>query len=198
MNLQHIAVKIFARPPCQVDPASLIPVFHGWIQRKVMEGMLLVDVADYAHVPEGPGVLLLGREGYFGFGSDYGGAGLIYANKRSATGTTQDRLHQSLHRALTAAKLLADEPTVAGKLRFDPGQLLIAVDDRLEAPNTADSFAALKGDIEKVLTDLYDASDAALEQVENPKSALRVKATITTDTDLPTLAQRTIAQSPIA
>lgn len=197
MNLQRIAVKIFARQPCDVDLSSLIPVFHGWIQRKALDGVLLIDVADYAHVHDGPGVLLMGYEGYFGFGRGHGGPGLTYANKRKAAGTTQERLHQALHRALTAAKLLADEPTVAGELQFDPGQLLIAADDRLEAPNTADSFAALQGDIKKVLTDLYESDQVKLEQVENPRTALRIRATITTETDLSTLAQRTVAQSSI-
>lgn len=193
MNLQHISVKIFAYPSCDIDPSALIPIFHTWIQSKASNDMLLIDVADYAHVHEGPGVLLMGHEGYFGFGHDHGGLGLTYANKRMAAGTTQDRLRQALHRALTAANRLVNDRPVVEQLHFDASRLLIAIDDRLDAPNTAQSFAALKGDIETVLADLYDGDQVKLEQIEDPKTALRVKATITTETDLPTLIQRIIA-----
>ena len=46
----------------EADLEPLIPIFHGWIQDQVSEELLL-DVADYRHVPAGPGVMLIGLEG---------------------------------------------------------------------------------------------------------------------------------------
>ena len=61
VQLQHLNVKIFAQEPASIDLAGAIPVFHRWIQENVCEE-LLIDVADYRHVPAGPGVLLVGHE----------------------------------------------------------------------------------------------------------------------------------------
>ena len=54
MDLQHVNVKLLVRDPEEVNLELLIPVFHSWIQNRVCEELLL-DVADYRHVPDGPG-----------------------------------------------------------------------------------------------------------------------------------------------
>ena len=59
MELQHINVKIYVEGDLPVDPAEFITVFHQWVKDKVLDE-LLIDVADYRHVPAGPGVLLVG------------------------------------------------------------------------------------------------------------------------------------------
>jgi len=50
-------VKIFVHEPTSIDLADAIPVFHRWIQEAVLNE-LVIDVADYRHVPAGPGVML--------------------------------------------------------------------------------------------------------------------------------------------
>ena len=42
-----------------------IPLFHGWIQEKIIPDHLLIDVADYSHIPDGPGIMLIAHEGHF-------------------------------------------------------------------------------------------------------------------------------------
>ena len=54
IQLQHVNVKLLAGDPADVDLEPLIPIFHDWIRDRVFEELLL-DVADYRHVPEGPG-----------------------------------------------------------------------------------------------------------------------------------------------
>src|SRR4029077_10076795 len=61
MELQHVNVKLIVRTPEEVDLEPLIPIFHGWIQGRVCDELLL-DIADYRHVPAGPGVVLIGHE----------------------------------------------------------------------------------------------------------------------------------------
>ena len=51
MDLQHVNVKLRHRGQRrEPDLTPLIPVFHDWIQGQVF-GDLLLDVADYRHVP---------------------------------------------------------------------------------------------------------------------------------------------------
>ena len=49
--LQHVNVKFPSAG--SIDLTQAIPVFHRWIQEQALPG-LLIDVADYRHVPEGP------------------------------------------------------------------------------------------------------------------------------------------------
>ena len=66
MNAHKLQLKIYATPASAkaVEPEALIPVFHRWIKDHVLPEMV-IDVANYGHVPEGPGVVLIGH------GSDY-------------------------------------------------------------------------------------------------------------------------------
>jgi hypothetical protein len=61
MNAFKIAVKLFA-PHAQVPEGALIPIYHHWIQNHSIPDHLLIDVADYEHVPEGPGTVLVAHE----------------------------------------------------------------------------------------------------------------------------------------
>jgi hypothetical protein len=55
MDVFKIAVKIFvAEDNFAAD--RFVPIFHRWIQNQAVEGHLLIDVADYAHVAGGPWV----------------------------------------------------------------------------------------------------------------------------------------------
>ena len=59
---KRISVKLFTTDPeAEVDLHKYIRVFHEFIKEKKVEG-LLIDVADYSHVPEGPGIVLIGHD----------------------------------------------------------------------------------------------------------------------------------------
>ena len=45
-----------------LDVDAAISVFHRWIREGCALEGLLIDVADYRHVPDGPGVLLIGLD----------------------------------------------------------------------------------------------------------------------------------------
>ena len=56
--MQHLSVKIFAQPGAELNSADAIAVFHRWIQRGDSPEMM-IDVADYSHVHDGPGAVPL-------------------------------------------------------------------------------------------------------------------------------------------
>jgi hypothetical protein len=142
MDAHKLQVKLFAAGTPGLELESYIPIFHGWVKHHTLPE-LLIDVANYAHVPQGPGVALIGH------GSDYfidqgkGRLGLLYSRKRSAP-PPAERLADAFRRALHAAMLLEKEPALAGKLRFGTGELLFRINDRLAAPATDETFAAVK------------------------------------------------------
>ncbi len=146
-------LKLFCRgesPP----PGELIGVFHKWIQQQRFGNQLLLfDVADYSHVEQGPGVLLVAQECYLGLGEQEGGGmGLLYRQRRGPDRSAGEGLRAGLAILLQAAVLL--EQDLAG-LQFDPAQLLVGFDDQLAAPNTAATSAALEPTIRAFAEPLY-------------------------------------------
>jgi hypothetical protein len=91
MDLHKFCVKFFAVDPSAVRLDAFIPVYHRWIQKQAVEGML-VDVADYGHLPQGPGVMLIAHEADYGMDSAEGPLGLLYTRKTSSGGRLSDRI----------------------------------------------------------------------------------------------------------
>src|ERR1700733_4094441 len=110
MDLYKIGVKIFVSNPKAVDIHEFIPVFHGWIRQQKIEGHQLIDVHDYSHVANGPGILLVAHEGNFSMDQEDGRLGLFYYRKRELSGTLEANLKTVVNTALNACKLLEAEP----------------------------------------------------------------------------------------
>jgi hypothetical protein len=156
VQVQHVNVKIFAEDTAGVDLAGAIPVFHRWIQESVCEE-LLIDVADYRHVPAGPGVLLVGHEANYSLDLSGSRLGLLYNRKAAADNNPRENLTQAFRAALTACQRLEQEPEFRGKLKFNAGEYEIVLNDRLLAPNTEATWQALKVDFENFFSSLYGA-----------------------------------------
>ncbi|MCS7047943.1 MAG: hypothetical protein NZ483_01440, partial [Verrucomicrobiae bacterium] len=76
-------VKFFITNPEAKPLKDFIPVFHGWIQRQALPGHLLIDVHDYSHVYQGPGILLVAHEANISIDQSEGRPGLLYLRKRA-------------------------------------------------------------------------------------------------------------------
>ncbi len=148
-----LSVKLFLQNPLALE--EIVPVFHGWIQRQAVPSHLLVDVANYAHVEGGPGVALVAHEANFYLDLFAGHPGLTYQRKQPAPGSFADRLHQAFAEAASAAARLEEEPLLNGKTKFRTDQFTLKIADRLLAPNTDATLAALRPDIESFVTHLF-------------------------------------------
>lgn len=157
MSIEHaerVQVKLFAEPSAP-PAAQVIPVFHGWITHKKIDNELLIDVADYSHVHDGPGVILIGHGGDYYYDEHEGRRGILFSRKRALEGDLRARLSDALRRALYAAQLLQSELRVG----FGTDELLVRVPDRLHAPSTDESFAELVAVIREVVAQIF-GSDA--------------------------------------
>ncbi len=152
MDIRRISVKFFLADPASLDLELVLPVFHRWIQEHRVEG-LLVDVADYRHVIDGPGVLLIGNDADYSLDRGGGRPGLAYARKRAFAADLPATLRQVFRGALEGCRLIESEPAL--RLRFRTDEAKITFLDRLRAPNRPETFERLKGDIEAVSKKLY-------------------------------------------
>jgi len=146
--VQHINLKIFARESGAIDIAAAIPVFHQWIRNGDCPEMP-IDVAEYSHVPAGPGVLLIGHEANYSLDERENRLGLLYNRKAAVDGTFQTRLGQAYRAAFEACERLEKEEAFSGKLKFDRNRMEVFINDRLLAPNNDETWQALQPELGK-------------------------------------------------
>lgn len=161
MEIQHINVKLSLREPETLDLERLVPIFHAWIQSQAREE-ILIDVADYRHVPDGPGVMLIGHEANYSVDNTDHRLGIRYNRKAPVEGSTQDRLAQAARAALTACQALESHPDLQGELRFDGQEVEIIINDRLLAPNQAATRLALEPEFQSFFRSLFAGGEFAL------------------------------------
>jgi hypothetical protein len=174
MDAHKLQVKIFAEPGHGLSPETFIPIFHDWIRTHALPE-LMIDVANYAHVPKGPGVVLIGHACDYFMDEAEGRLGLLHNRKRSQPDPA-DRVADAFRRALHAARLLEQEPALAGKLRFRTDELAFRINDRLAAPNTPATFAAVRTELESFCARLH-AAPVQLTPATDPKALFSVKVT---------------------
>ncbi len=183
MNVQHINVKIFVDHSTDVKLEEYSGIFNNWIQRGVMPE-LLIDVADYIHVHNGPGVILIGHEADYSLDNRAGRFGLLYNRKAPLEGTTQEKLAQAAHAALTAACLLEKE----NGIKFSGQEAQIIINDRLLVPNTRETFAELDPDLRTFFSVLYGGAEYILTyQNGDPRERFTVSGKAAARFDVETL-----------
>jgi len=174
MEAFKISVKLFAATD-DFGHAEFVPVFHRWIQEHVLDDHLVIDVADYAHVPAGPGSLLVTREANIHMDRGNDRLGLLYFRKTPIAGSFADRLRGVLASTLKVASLFEQEPAVSGRLKFRTDEISIRLNDRLLAPNTPETLTAVLPDLQKVTGELFGAGKASVTKVGQAREVFEVK-----------------------
>lgn len=172
-NIEKINWKLFIDRPESVATSDFFKVFNTWIPNSPE---IFVDVADYAHVHDGPLTVLVGH--YVDYCLDAGDRrlGLLYncKRKRRDPGQAPVSLESSLAELFTAAKRLCADPVFQGKLAFKGDELSFLVNDRALAPNTAATFRAFEPGLNALCTALYSKGAYTLTPVNEPKQRFRV------------------------
>lgn len=205
----RITAKLFLVDGITLDPPAFIPLFHRWIQEHTAPG-LSIDVADYAHVHQGPGVLLIGHEGDYAL--DFAGdrPGLLYRGKRQgwqdgaarpAEGLLEARLRLVLGNLLHAAAALQTGAHRAGAtaaaFRYRPDEIEWSFPDRLQTPNDASTYQAVAARLAALLTQLTPDAEVQLRQTHpDPRLPLTITTTLAGALTDPWPALRTALSSP--
>jgi hypothetical protein len=145
-DVAKIDLKVLAAPPrAPLALERAIPVFHRWIQERALDE-LLVDVADYTHVPGGPGVVLVCHDAIYSLDSGGSGLGLLYSRRHEThpslgvIASLDDRLASVFRRALAACARLERERDLAG-LSFPADRFELAINDRRVTAASGDELA---------------------------------------------------------
>jgi hypothetical protein len=170
IELQHINLKLYLNGR-DADLAAVIPVFHGWIQAQPFDE-LLIDVADYRHVHQGPGLMLIGHEADYSLDQTDGVLGLRYNRKTPLPGTNLDRMIQATRAALVAAQRLETDTRLKGTLRFSGQEIQLTINDRLLAPNDKVTRDAIEPDVRTFAARLFGDFGYSLSFDTDPRRLL--------------------------
>ena len=185
MLSERLQLKLYLEPSAHFELEALIPVFHRFIRDQVIKE-LLIDVVDYSHVPDGPGVVLIGHGADYYLGALDGAYGLVYSRKRGGPGP-EARLEDALRRLVNVARLLEQENGL--HLRFQSAQLSLRLTDRLHAPNDDATFASTKAEIEALFARIY-GSEIAVERLPASKEPLSVRIKASSSPTLEALLEK--------
>ncbi len=168
-----IGVKLFHEVAGAAQHRDYIPIFHKWIQKRVLDE-LLIDVADYAHMHQGPGVILVCHDAIYGIDDEDGRRGLLYRRRRAEPQALEQELGTALAKLAAAAQALEREPELAGKVRFVTSEIEVSAFNRLRAPQRDETLAALRPGLERVLSPLLGGLSLSL--VGEARGRFRVRA----------------------
>lgn len=182
MELQHVNIKIYVDGDMTIDPERFIEVFHEWIAQSSLNE-LLIDVADYRHVPRGPGVVLIGHDADYSMDSTGSRYGLKYNRKSRLDGTNQDRFSQALRAAANACQMLESEL----ELKFSRQHFELSINDRALAPNTPETYTAVKPELESFLKQVLGHDAVSLQHQSDPRRLFGAEVTVDRPFDLAAL-----------
>lgn len=185
---KRLGVKFSLKQEPQLQPADILPIFQRWIQEHTVPGML-IDVIDYKHVLEGPGIVLVADEADYAYDLGEGQPGLHYVRKRDLPDSLPAALRLSFHRALQAARAL--EAEAPGDLVFDFTSAKISFLDRMNYRNEADVFNAVHAEVADIISEIYGAGVDVSRVNQDPRRLFALRARVSAaDIDLDDIAGR--------
>lgn len=182
-GIQHVNVKFFLNNGSGINEDDLIKVFHTWIQGQKLDD-LLIDVADYSHVPEGPGIMLIGHNAFYSVDHAEGRPGVLFNRRTAVEGSSKEAFVAAIETAKKICVMLKTEERLKGSVNFVTNELQIIVNDRHLAPNTDETLAELKPDIEAALKQTLGDATYSLQRATDPRARFSVLVKVDGEFDL--------------
>lgn len=142
-TLQRIDVKLLLDAPADPDLDAFLVIFDRW-RREADHPSDWVDLADYAHMPSGPGILLAGKRDTYSVNLNPPGPGLLTSVRAGLDGTLEDRFREAFRRARELNSAVLSEPEFPPALQPSQGAWEVFVNDRLRYPNTGKSDRTIR------------------------------------------------------
>ncbi len=171
MELQFPQVKIFLAAGASYRLEDVRATFTRWIQQEALPE-LLIDVADYSHMHQGPGVVLVGHEANWSLDEGEGRPGLLYGVKQQRPGSARAVLIHVFRRVLEGCVLL--ETSLPG-LRFDPRRARVTLNDRLGGDGGEAAYRALEAELRSFLAVLHGPVPLRLDRERDAKRRMAVE-----------------------
>lgn len=168
MDLQRIDTYALIDAPRDAKLDSLLAIFGRW-RTDAEHPAKWVDLADYAHMSRGAGIVIVGKQGIFGVTRFDPGLGLFYSGRSEYEGSCEQRVIESFRRHLSLATALLREPDYPDELKKLSGVWDITINDRLNFPNTGETDQQLRPVIQAALDKLLGSGSYELTRNSDPQ-----------------------------
>jgi hypothetical protein len=132
-----------------IELEKIISIFHEWIQNDIISEHLTIDVVDYKHVPDGPGIMLIMHEGNISIDFENNEIGLLYIRKQPLSETLLENIIKIKSILIFFINELENHKSLKGKICFN-GNYKIISNDRLHLPDNDSSKDLLIKNLKKV------------------------------------------------
>jgi len=149
-DLQRIQIKIAADALSDVSLDAFLKIFGRWRTEKEHPAEW-VDLADYAHMAAGPGIVLIGRRSSISFDLTPPGPGILYVARKGLTGSHAERIASAFAAGLKLTERLIGEKEFPGNIRLRPDAIEVRFLDRLQTPNNQETDSELRPALRQVL-----------------------------------------------
>lgn len=171
----EVSIKLFVDDESVVRPLELIGVFQGWIKDGALDDEVAIDVANYEHVPKGPGIVIICDKAHFYFDVRDDRWGMRYRGRRAARATGEEAIARAFRSALHAASLLESDASLEGRYRFRTDEIEFGIYDRLLAPSEQGTLDSVQPALDATVRALYGAPAKSLELTSGPKEPFMVR-----------------------
>ena len=134
------------------DIESFVPLFHNWIQEDRIPNHVMVDVVDYKHIPDGPGIMLIAHEGHFSLDFEDNELGLLYMRKTPLSDNMAETLSGIQQILDFAVGLIKIDSRMGEKIEFSDEYQFIS-NDRFKFPKNTESEQELMRVVSGVFND---------------------------------------------
>ena len=153
-NLQRVQIKIPSDASAGINLDPFLEIFGRWRKDK-KDPAEWVDLADYAHLTRGAGIILVGQRCNIAFDLTDPGPGFLYAAKKGLSGSHPERILSAFQWCFEFAKRLAAEKEYPKDARLRTDSIELRFNDRLETPNDRATDNELQPAIRQLLDRLY-------------------------------------------
>ena len=155
-DLQRIDVKLLLDTPPNPNIDVFLVIFDRWRQRQD-HPCDWVDLADYAHMPTGPGILIAGKRDRFSIDLNPPGPGLLTSTRAGLEGSLEDRVREAFRRARELNRSVLTEPEFPAEFSVSAEGWEIYINDRLAFPDSDASDSLVRPALTSALGAAPDA-----------------------------------------
>ncbi len=167
-DLQRIDLKVFLDAPEGARFDSLLTAFDRW-RKETDAPSDWVDLADYAHMKQGPAILMAGKRDRLALDTNEPGPGILVQTQRDLTGDLKERFLLAFRRHLALATRLVGEAEWPSSLAVRGGDWTVTINDRLGFPNNDQTDQAVRTDLTAALDTLFGEAGYNLTRNTNPE-----------------------------
>ena len=178
MDPHRISVKLYLEDPAALDAEAVVPPFHRYIREDLVVGTP-IDVARYAHVVNGPGILIIGHQLDYAIDYAEGRAGISVTRKRDAEGAFADQLRVLAAEAARLSLLLQGEDGIGDAGRVGTGEALVTILDRYEAPNDDETLVRVEPALREAFEPLSECAALEVGRVGASREPFAARVAIT-------------------